>query len=290
MCARLLSSDWTCIAAGPWQIHGAGADAIPISFRSTYGMPPWYGRVTLSISRFLADVLLPVEEVHLLAGPSGAGKTRWLMHNLLLWEEGADFLGYHSHPVPWVYVAADRTVISVERTLLSMGIEPGRINAIPAWDKGMSIGAIMDAIKDSGARLAVWESFGSFVEPPGNGKTVKEFILRMSKFCRQEHVTIIGVVESPKMKPYERYENPRQRVSGAAAWGHFSETIFLVEPDAVENPNDPYRNLFVCPRNAPGLTILLSFDIQGRLLPIQEDDVIEMLNKRKTARKSLKSR
>lgn len=237
-----------------------------------------------TLSEYIVDLIIPAEEVHLLGGPSGAGKTRWLMHTLLEWEDGAGFLDFRSHPVPWVYVAADRSVSSVQRTLRGMGIQPGRILAIPAWDKGMGVNEIMDQIVASKATLVVWESFGSFVDPPGNGPQVKKFLQRMAKFARECHLTIIGVVESPKQKPYERYENPRQRVSGAAAWGHFSETIFLVEPDQVEDPGDPYRTLYVCPRNGPGMKISLCFDMQGRLLPIQDLSAQEVVDQRAAAR------
>lgn len=225
----------------------------------------------------LVDILLPKHEVHLLGGPSGAGKTRWLLHQLLRWADGEDFVGFHSYPVPWVYVAADRSVSAVQRTLRGMGINPGNILAINAWDKQMSESRILDAIQASKCHLAVWESFGSFVDPPGQGAQVKPFLGRMCKFCREYDKTIIGVMESPKQKPYERYANPRQRISGAAAWGHFSETIFLVEQDDFEKVETPDRTLHVCARNAPAMKIALAFDLQGRLLPIEQDDAAEVV-------------
>lgn len=237
------------------------------------------------MSKFLVDVILPYHEVHLLGGPSGAGKTRWLMQQLLLWELGEDFLGYHSHPAPWVYVAGDRSLESVERTLGGMGIDYRKINVIPAWDKNMGLCEIMDSIKHSKAKLAVWESFGSFVEEPGRSKQVKAFINRMCGFCRDADTTILGVMESPKMKPYERYENPRQRISGAAGWGHFSETVLLVEPDDPDNIDSvPYRTLTCCPRNGPEQHIPLCFDPMGRLLPMQREqaeDVAKTFKKRR---------
>lgn len=218
------------------------------------------------MSEFLIDPILPKCEVHLLAGPSGAGKTRWLLNLLLDWEKGKPVFGYATNPVPWVYVGADRGMESVTRTLVGMGIDPKRISTIPAWDKGLNFNQIMDAVDKSGAKLAVIESFGSFVEPPANSACVKSFLHRASKWCRQAELTIIGVVESPKMKPYERYENPRQRVSGAAAWAHFTETIFLVEPTDVKDPKLPTRQLYVCPRNVAGATYTAAFDEMGRLI------------------------
>lgn len=150
----------------------------------------------------------------------------------------------------------------------------------------MQINSILDAITKSKAQLAVWESFGSFVDAPAQGHQVKAFLSRINKICRQQDLTVIGIVESPKQKPYEKYENPRQRVSGAAAWGHFSETIFLVEPDDFDIPDNPYRSLHVCPRNAPAMKMLLGFDLNGRLLPVEDPTAIEIVNKQKVKKRS----
>lgn len=224
----------------------------------------------------IVDILLPKNEIHLLAGPSGAGKTRWLLHQLLEWETGADFLGHRSHPVPWVYIAGDRTVVGLARTLNSMGIHRD-ITVIPAWDKAMRESEILDKICHSKCHLAVWESFGSFVDPPAQGHQVKAFLNRMNMFCVKYDKTILGIMESPKLKPYERYENPRQRISGAAAWGHHVETIFLVEQEDFEHIETPYRTLHVCLRNGPAMKFSLAFDPLGRLLPEEREPAAEVV-------------
>jgi RecA-family ATPase len=221
---------------------------------------------------YLIEDLLPTHEVHLLAGPSGAGKTRWLFQMLLEWQQGLPVLGKKSYPCEWVYVSGDRSRDSVTRTLGGMGIDPDKVPLVPAWDDHMGINEIFDEIQKSGASFAIIEAFGSFVEPPGNGKCVKQFLQRCDRFMKLAECTILGIVESPKLKPYERYENPRQRVSGAAAWAHFSETIFLVEPDDLSVPDNPHRTLTVCPRNGPGMTFNMVFDSSGRLQPVRTLD------------------
>jgi RecA-family ATPase len=214
---------------------------------------------------YLIDVILPKEEIHLLAGPSGAGKTTWLFGMLDEWSKGNDVLGHKSHPEPWVYVAADRSIASVNRTLGSMGLALP-LPPIPAWDRKMTYSQILDAVDGSGCKFAVIEAFGSFVDPPANSACVKAFLSSISYGARANGMTILGVVESPKMKPYEKYDNPRQRVSGAAAWGHFTETIFLVEPVNLSEPKSPERVLFVCPRQGPGERREGAFDAQNRLI------------------------
>jgi hypothetical protein len=204
------------------------------------------------LSDYLIDKILPAGETHLLAGPTGAGKTRWLFQMLLQWQAGLPVLGHRSHPVPWVYIAADRSISAAKRTLDDMQIDMKQINCIPAWDRQMTLGQITDAIKAENAQLAVFEAFGSFCDPPANSRNVKNFLSAHYKAMQHEGITTIGVMESPKMKPKDRYDNPRQRVSGVATWGHFTETIFLMEPSNAGDPSDPARTLYCCPRNGPG--------------------------------------
>ena len=217
-------------------------------------------------SDFLIDCILPKREISLVAGPSGAGKTRWLLHTLKHeWEKGLPVLGYESFPEKWVYIASDRSEASVNRTMTDIGIDPKTINIIPAWGKHRkTLAQIFDAIKDSGAKLAVIEGFGGYAEE-GTPSAVRHHLSTVQHMLESEDVTVIGVVESPKMKPRDVYENPRQRVSGAAAWAHYTETIFLVEPTEVANPKLPSRRLIVCPRNAAGMILQSAFDNQGRL-------------------------
>jgi len=218
-------------------------------------------------SEFLIDCILPKHEISLVAGPSGAGKTRWLMHTLKHeWEKGLPVLGYDSNPCKWMYVASDRSEASVHRTLRDIGIDPKTINILPAWGKhAKSLSQVFDAIKAAGAKLAVIEGFGGYAED-GQPSAVRKHLSAVQHMIESDGVTVIGVVESPKMKPRDVYENPRQRVSGAAAWAHYTETIFLVEPTEVADPSLPTRRLIVCPRNAPGMSIDGSFTPDGRLV------------------------
>lgn len=218
------------------------------------------------MSKYLIETILPANEIHLVAGPSGAGKTRWLMHTLLKWERGESIFGYRSYPVPWVYVAADRSIESVGRTLTSIDIDPKHLNIIPSWDERHTWSQVLDSIGKSKAKLAVIESFGSFVDPPANGACVKNFLARTGAAVRYGDVTFIGINESPKMKPADKYELARQRISGPAAWGHFSETVFMVEPADPRHAELGTRTLTICPRNGPEQVFKSAFDSDGRLI------------------------
>lgn len=174
-------------------------------------------------------------------------------------------LGKASHPVPWIYVAADRTKDGVNRTLDTMEISRTAFPIIYAWDFHMTYSNIIDEIEKSKAKLAIIEGFGQFVDPPGHSHQVRSFLCAASTMCKDNDLTILGVVESPKMKPKDAYANPRQRISGVATWGHHVETIFLMEPTNPDAPTDPSRILTVCPRNSSSIVRKFVFSVEGHL-------------------------
>lgn len=221
-------------------------------------------------SDYLIDGILPKHEVHLLAGVTGAGKTTWLFHMLLEWEKGLSVLNFTSHPVPWAYVAADRSVASAYRTMNAMGIPHKAINIIPAHGADRKTWPqIMNALADRGAEFAVVEGFGGMVEEPTH-KGVAQFMHEVCSGCSPSTkfpngLTIMGVVESPKMKPAERYALPRQRISGVATWGHMADCIFLIEHGNVKVQGAPERTLYVCPRIGKDLELKGSFKATNHL-------------------------
>jgi hypothetical protein len=163
-------------------------------------------------------------------------------------------------------VAGDRSLDAVYRTLDTMEIPRDAFQIIAAWDAHLTFNQIIDLAEDMGAKLAILEGFGQYVDAPGHTKQVRNFLCAACTTVKTHDITIWGVVESPKMKPKDRYENPRQRVSGAAAWGHHSETIFLVEPSNPGQASDTGRTLTVCPRNYAGIERKAHFDRDGHLI------------------------
>jgi RecA-family ATPase len=232
---------------------------------------------------YLIDTILPSREVHLVGGPSGAGKTTWLFQTLLDWQEGKDVLGYHSHPVPWVYVSTDRSDEGVKRVLDRMRVDHVKIPFVSTLglpeDKVSSHIAAANA-RVPEARLFVIEGMSGL--SPENSKStnggytsVRRFLGGLSNLCTKGDFTIIGVVHSPKMKEDSRYSNPRQRVMGSVAWAAYTETIVLIEEakdSDVSHKDD--RSLIVLPRNSSSQFINLRFQ-SGRLVSWEDelDDV-----------------
>lgn len=231
------------------------------------------------IPPYLVDLIVPSLEVHLLAGTSDAGKTRWLFHSLLEWEQGNEIFpgsGLASHPVPWVYVAGDRTERAAIRTLQDMGLNPNNIPLMPAFGSSHKpIYKIIEEAHHRSAHLVVIEGFQKFIEGPGQARDVQQFLENMSGYTDPSRLngtgglTILGVVESPKLKPNERYSDARQRVSGVSAWGYYSNTIFLIErmpSDLRSGKDNPHRMMYVCPKQGKRLEIEGGFNQNGHLV------------------------
>jgi hypothetical protein len=131
----------------------------------------------------------------------------------------------------------------------------------------MGVTGILDEIQASKAKLVIWENFGSYPDAPNLAHQVRNFLYTLDGPIEQLGITIIGVMEETKMKQRDKYENPRQRISGVATWGHLCDTIFVIEPSNLDDPQDPERVLYVCARNVPGMKVSLKFGTDGLLHP-----------------------
>jgi len=225
---------------------------------------------------WLVEGIIPTEELHLIGGPSGAGKTTWVIQWLEQWHEGKveSFFGHKVNPLPFCYASVERSDAGVQRKLKRLGINP---KTFP-WIAGSTSldGVITEAKKKyPNAAVLFIDGFACFAPGPKPGKTeykvISDFLIGCSKKCRDQHLTIFGIVHSPKMKAAEVYHNPRQRVLGSVAWAAMSDCIMLVEPKLTENEQiTPLRNFFLLPREAPEEVYEMTFET-GRLELIRED-------------------
>jgi hypothetical protein len=211
--------------------------------------------------------MLQTELVHLCGGPSGAGKTRWLLPTLQnIWRLNKPVLGHKSYPVPYCYVPMDRPYSSVEETIISLGLDPLNINIIPAMDLGLKrITQVLDRAEQTGAKLVVVEMFAYLLEGPETRESVRDFMGATQRMLSNSGMTIIGTMESPKMRPKDVYRNPRQRISGPASWGHCAETIILIEPDPRKSETSNFRTIGIYPRNGSAESYKAEFRKDGKL-------------------------
>ena len=76
-------------------------------------------------SDYLIDKILPRNRIHLLeAGISSAGKSRFMLPALVLWNAGIPVIGLESDPVPWCMVCRDRPLQDSIDTIEKIGFNP----------------------------------------------------------------------------------------------------------------------------------------------------------------------
>lgn len=217
----------------------------------------------------MADIvtgIFPEQTIHLVAGSTGAGKSRWLLEWLSDWQQGKPVIdGRASTPVPWLYVSGDRSEKEATATIVDLGLNPKTIPLLPAFGLMPPMGAlgVLEIAEKQKIGLLVWEGFGQYVDSNAGSSKVKAWLNMI--VWRLSHtqdgkprgcpLTIIGIMEQPKMKPRDKYQNARQRVSGPAAWGHTASTIVLVE-HAAKDCKGPGRNLEIYPHHGGSELIL----------------------------------
>lgn len=234
---------------------------------------------------YIIDRLFPAREVSVIAGPSGAGKTRLMLQMIWDWSQGKPVFGRPSHPTPWVYVSCDRSRAGVLRVLDDLALPFPESNMIFALDRGIeNIDQLMLEAKkllpDGGT---LWVEALQWLAPEarGSNKIVGRFMNELVRHCQGNNFTLPMSAHTPKAKRNEEYAEPRQRVSGPMAWAGAAETIILVERMEPEDASDTRRRVFILPRNGPEESLTYEMDSKGHMIPFigkQGEDSVSVLD------------
>lgn len=222
---------------------------------------------------YLIDPILPCNEIHLIGGPSGAGKTTWLFQMLCDWQAGKAILGFESHPCAWKYLSADRSMATTQETLrrVNAKVFDDQIHSLIETHSEVSVDSVLRWCDKhfKGGGLLILDGFLSLT--PGGRindyDTVKGFLTNFRNEMAKRHITVLGSVHSTKVRENDLILNPRQRVAGTVAWAGFSETIFIIEPASYKKEEESHhRILHILPRNAAEFQLRLQFDGRGILV------------------------
>jgi RecA-family ATPase len=223
---------------------------------------------------YIIDNIMPAHEIHLLGGPSGAGKTTLAFQMIRDIREGRPVFGYATHSIPICYVSCDRSSASAVRTAARVGV-----NDIPTIIAKRGHRNIRQVIEDAKAlvpnlRLLVIDAIGVLV--PG-GKindygAVMDFLGYCTELCELHHITILAMGHATKTKEGEGFIDPRHKFLGSVAWGGSSDTMLYIESSNPKDPDDPSRRIIVLPRNYPASVLAYTFNNRGHLIPVTEAD------------------
>lgn len=221
---------------------------------------------------FLIEGILPSEEVHLLAGPSGAGKTTVLLNIIAQWQDGLSIFGHKSHPLPYAYISCDRSRKSVTATLTRLGLQNSITRILCRLDlpKPLTLAAVLKAAvtKYPDALVFFIEGFQLLPTQGNEYRSTGVWLSEVTGMCEQKHYTIIGVAHSPKRREDAAIVHPRESVLGSVAWAAYSDTVIYLDI----NENDRSRYMQIMPRNAPEEEHSFVLGDKGRIVWIAEDD------------------
>src|SRR5262249_22212503 len=107
-----------------------------------------------------------------------------------------------------------------------------------------------------------------------DNSAVAGFLKQISQFAQDQKITILLSVHSPKMKKGGEYNNPRELILGAVAWGAYSSTLFVLAQDDPGDTKNLNRTLIVRPRNHPSREYHFTLTKNGRLVEALETETV----------------
>ena len=236
---------------------------------------------------WLIERVWPEGTVHLLAGPSGVGKTTWMLPAIKDWSEGKPVLGFKSYPKPFVYIMCDRNDTDLQRTLDRLKLTNWEIPAYSIESLGHNDNYMIepDTITiESLPRIFPWakvffiEAYNWFYKGSskngavGDYQATLRFWSKVRDHFSQRDLTIIATTHEAKGNEYTR---TRDKVYGNVGQVAVAGTIMTMEFD---QKDEDTRYLRIAPRDSKEFTCEYKFDESGILQfkaessPEQKDD------------------
>lgn len=222
---------------------------------------------------YFLDGVIAREQVNLVAGSSGSGKTRWIFQLREAMRSQTKLLGYPTEQAIWGYLSGDRAGDSIRETLDKMGINPQEFPIYSCVDQE-TVGKDLESLWDDACvtmgrhpEFLVVDGFTSFC-PQGkiNEYTVvAKWLAGLQSFCQREHVTILGAVHTTKAREGQEIKDPRQQIAGSVAWAAYTEGVVVIHQPFHKGDKERFRDIYMCGRNAGKDMILAQFNSQGWL-------------------------
>jgi hypothetical protein len=162
---------------------------------------------------YVVDQIFPAGAMHLIGGPSGVGKTSWLLQTLYEWEQGHKLFGeFKSRPCPWVLINCDRSLREMNQTLIRLGLGHWEFESYaledliydPATKRCKSPDFTIDILQRfKYAKLIVVEGLQAVM--PDNSKTRSQnkqellWALEQRYVLAQGNRTVIATTHNPKV-------------------------------------------------------------------------------------------
>ncbi|TFH63976.1 MAG: AAA family ATPase [Gemmatimonadales bacterium] len=225
---------------------------------------------SLDFTEELITGILPRDEVSILAGASGAGKTTLIMQILRSLTRNEPVFGRPTlRDIRLGYIAADRTWRSYQKTAAHVGLDLSSIGvralvddpaidlklfeASPIEELERLIGLLLPC------DLIVVDPLVVFLGVDTNKYHLNAArLIRLNKLCRTNHVTLLGTHHATKARSDYSFKRAQDRISGTSALLGFTSTqLFLAAPEETER-EDGCAEWHIISHHAAPTTILLN--------------------------------
>lgn len=221
---------------------------------------------------------MPAREVHILAAGSGVGKTTLMVQIIDDLIEGLSVFDAPTHPIHPVYLCNDRSQDDIRRTFER--VNPRNeypfysLLTDPAFSDSKSVESSIQKAKilHPECDFIVYDPISFNVENVNSSKEVSSLLRRLTKLAQILNLTVLIIHHTAKAKFENDYASPRQKISGSAAWGGYSNLNLILEEDDDSDPTNPLRKLHVCPRNGANRYFRYMLAEDGCFLPIAANE------------------
>jgi hypothetical protein len=209
------------------------------------------------------DGWFPFGEVSLIGGPSGVGKTSWVLALLEKIRSEQTVWGHKVKPREYRAILHDRSARGFMRTVRHLRLPRESIKRIvrltPAQQK-MEAAEILEAAVIENPGVPVWliEGLDLWCGNMLKMEIVAPFIDSLQRVATRHNICVLGTVGSPKQKPDDRYYG-RDALFGSSSLARKVETIVLISLTDYKDGNS-VREYCIMPRNGPEERIYLKWD------------------------------
>ena len=224
---------------------------------------------------FVVRDLFPTHSLHLIYGPSGAGRSTLLFQTIWDWSHGKEVLGYQSIPASYALISAVQTRSEMRAHFSLLGMDPGLIPHLSLLEAAIpedrTIEGALRLARNIAPHLRVLFVDGLAGLCPGNINILREaaqYLSGIRQLCFKQDLTIIGTVLCGKS---DEESAVRHRPIGSAAWSEYTGTKICIEPVNAQKLDDPDRMIHIIPRAGSPTSKRYTLDPEThRLTPTEE--------------------
>jgi hypothetical protein len=223
------------------------------------------------------DGWFPKQELSIIGGPSGAGKTSWAMPLLERIRLGQDVWGHKvSKPRDYRVLLHDRSKKAMRRTAraLHMSTEAmDRIIRLTSEQQQRKPAEILQACIEQCPGVEVWfiEGLDLWIPDMHKMSSVAPIVDDIQRVAARHNVAVLATVGAPKQKGKDRYYG-RDALFGSAALARKVETVVLLSLHNEEDPNSA-RQCWVLPRAGRAEVMYFTWTADGLTITERPEEV-----------------